>query len=174
MSKVLDGKVALVTGGSRGIGAATALRLADDGADVAISYSASSDRAERVVEQLESKGVRAAAFRADQGQPEQAAALLRDVVGEFGRLDILVNNAAIVVVAPVDDGAIDVAQLDRQQAVNYTGVLAAIREAIKHMHAGGRIINIGSGAGTRVRLARDDRLHGHQGGARRLHPQRGA
>ena len=99
MSKVLDGKVALVTGGSRGIGAATALRLADDGADVAISYSASSDRAERVVEQLESKGVRAAAFRADQGQPEQAAALLRNVVGEFGRLDILVNNAASVVVA---------------------------------------------------------------------------
>ena len=150
MSKVLDGKVALVTGGSRGIGAATALRLADDGADVAISYSASSDRAERVVEQLESKGVRTAAFRADQGQPEQAAALVRDVVGEFGRLDILVNNAAIVVVAPVDDGAIDVAQLDRQQAVNYTGVVAGIREAIKHMHEGGRIINIGSGAGTRV------------------------
>ena len=113
MSKVLDGKVALVTGGSRGIGGAT-LRLADDGADVAISFSASSDRAERVVEQLESKGVRAAAFRADQGQPEQAAALLRDVVGEFGRLDILANNAAIVVVAPVDDGAIDVAQFDRQ------------------------------------------------------------
>jgi NAD(P)-dependent dehydrogenase (short-subunit alcohol dehydrogenase family) len=80
----------------------------------------------------------------------------------------------MVVVAPVDDGAIDVAQFDRQLAVDYTGVVTGIREAIKHKHAGGRIINIGSGAGTHVRLARDDRLHGHQGGARRLHPRRGA
>jgi 3-oxoacyl-[acyl-carrier protein] reductase len=148
MSNVLEGKVALVTGGSRGIGAATALRLADDGADVAISYNASPDRADAVIEQLKSKGVRAAAFRADQGEPEQAAGLIRDVLSEFGHLDILVNNAAITVNAPIDTP--DVAELDRQHAVNYTGIVAGIREAIKHMGDGGRIINIGSGAGTRV------------------------
>jgi 3-oxoacyl-[acyl-carrier protein] reductase len=150
MSKVLDGKVALVTGGSRGIGAATALRLADDGADVAISYLASRDRAAEVVEQLKAKGVRAAAFQADQGQPEEAAALIRDVVAELGSLDILVNNAAITVMAPIDEPSNDVTQLDRQHAVNYTGVVAGIREAIKHMGDGGRIINIGSGVATRV------------------------
>lgn len=149
MSNVLTGKVALVTGGSRGIGAATALRLADDGADVAISYHASPDRADAVVEQLNSKGVRAKAFQADQGQPEQAASLIRDVVSEFGHLDILVNNAAVTVMAPIDAG-IDVAQLDRQHAVNYTGIVAGIREAVHHMGEGGRIINIGSGAATRV------------------------
>jgi 3-oxoacyl-[acyl-carrier protein] reductase len=150
MSKVLDGKVALVTGGSRGIGAATALRLADDGADVAISYNEAADRADAIVEQLKSKGVRAAAFHADQGQPHQAASLIREVVGEFGRLDILVNNAAITVRATVDDTSIDLAQVDRQYAVNFAGPVAGIREATKHMAEGGRIISIGSGVGTRV------------------------
>ena len=150
MAKILDGKLALVTGGSRGIGAATALRLADDGADVAISYHASGDRAHAVVAQLEAKGVRAAAFRADQGEPEQAQRLIREVLSTFGRLDILVNNAGITVMAPIDDPSIDIAALDRQLAVNYTGVVAAIREAIKHMGDGGRIINIGSGVATRV------------------------
>jgi NAD(P)-dependent dehydrogenase (short-subunit alcohol dehydrogenase family) len=149
-SNVLAGKVALVTGGSRGIGAATALRLADDGADVAISYLASPDRAEAVVEQLQARGVRAVAFQADQGQPEQAASLIRDVIKAFGRLDILVNNAAMIVTGPIDDPAVEATQLDRQYAVNYTGVVAGIREAIQHMGDGGRIINIGSGAGTRT------------------------
>jgi 3-oxoacyl-[acyl-carrier protein] reductase len=150
MSKVLEGKVALVTGGSRGLGAATALRLAHDGADIAISYHASPDRAASVVEQLRSKGVRAAAFKADQGDPEQAAALIRDVVGEFGRLDVLVNNAAVTLQTTIDNPELDVAQLDRQHAVNYTGLVAGIREAVKHMHEGARIINIGSGVATRV------------------------
>ena len=150
MSDVLDGKVALVTGGSRGLGAATALRLADHGADVAISYHASPERADAIVEQLRSKDVRAMAFRADQGDPEQAASLIRQVLDEFGRLDILVNNAAITVRGTIDDASIDTAQLERQHAVNYTGIVAGIREAIKHMGEGGRIISIGSGAGTRV------------------------
>ena len=150
MANVLAGKVALVTGGSRGIGAATALRLADDGADVAISYLASPDRAEAVVEQLRAKGVRAVAFQADQGQPEQAAGLIREVIKALGRLDILVNNAAMIVSGSIDDATVEAAQLDRQHAVNYTGVVAGIREAIQHMGDGGRIINIGSGAGTRT------------------------
>ena len=150
MSKVLEGKVAVVTGGSRGLGAATALRLADDGADVAISYNASRDRAEAVVHQLEARGVHAAAFQADQGQPDDAAGLIREVVREFGQLDILVNNAGIFVTAPVGDPSVDVALLDRQHAVNYTGIVATIREAVRHMGEGGRIINIGSGGGTRA------------------------
>src|SRR5436190_1769248 len=91
----LAGKVALVTGGSRGIGAATARALADEGADVAISYVASTDKAEAVVTELRAKGVRAAAFRADQADPAQVGRLVEEVAEHFGRLDILVNNAGL-------------------------------------------------------------------------------
>ena len=94
-SKKLAGKVALVTGGSRGIGAAIARALADDGADVAISYSASADKAKAVVNDLLAKGVRAHAFRADQANPQEVNALVKSVVERFGRLDVLVNNAGI-------------------------------------------------------------------------------
>ncbi len=93
--KKLNGKVALVTGGSRGIGAATARALAEDGADVAISYAASADKAEALVRELEGKGVRAAAFKADQADAAQVGGLLEQVRERFGRLDILVNNAGI-------------------------------------------------------------------------------
>jgi NAD(P)-dependent dehydrogenase (short-subunit alcohol dehydrogenase family) len=92
MTKTLAGKVALVTGGSRGIGAATAKALADQGADVAISYVGAAELAEAVVGELKSRGVRAAAFKADQGDPAQAEKLIADVAGKLGRLDILVNN----------------------------------------------------------------------------------
>src|SRR5262245_5672131 len=95
MSKVLEGKVALVTGGSRGIGAATAERLARDGANVAISYSASPDKAAAVVKKLEALGVKAATFKADQADPKAVAELVDSVVQKFGRLDILVNNAGV-------------------------------------------------------------------------------
>ncbi len=93
MTKKLTGKVALVTGGSRGIGAASARALADEGADVAISYVASPAKAEAVVEELKSKGVRAHAFKADQASASEVEQLVKDVAKEFGRLDILVNNA---------------------------------------------------------------------------------
>lgn len=88
----LDGKVAIVTGGSRGIGAASALALADEGAHVAISYSSSADQAEAVVAALKAKGVRAAAFQADQADSTQAAGLVQSVAQQFGRLDILVTT----------------------------------------------------------------------------------
>lgn len=146
----LDGTVAIVTGGSRGIGAASALALADEGADVAISYSASADRAKAVVADLEAKGVRAAAFQADQGDATQAAGLIRDVVEQFGRLDILVNNAGVGGGGLVDDADADQAAIDRVLAVNYTGVVAAIRAAIPELPVGGRIVSISSGVATRV------------------------
>jgi len=147
MSKKLTGKVALVTGGSRGIGAAIARALADDGADVAISYAASEDKAKAVVEDLLAKGVRAQAFRADQGNSDEVNALVNSVVQQFGRLDILVNNAGVFAMAPVHDRANNLAELDRMFAVNVGGVASAVRAAAPLMGDGGRIISIGSVAG---------------------------
>lgn len=150
MSKKLAGKVALVTGGSRGIGAATARALADEGADVAISYVGSADKAEAVVHELEGKGVRAAAFRADQADPVQVEGLVKAVVDRFGHLDILVNNAGVAALGAVDNPENDLAKFDRQLAINVGGVVAAIRAAAQVMGAGGRIISISSNVATRV------------------------
>ncbi|MGP4021295.1 SDR family NAD(P)-dependent oxidoreductase [Saccharopolyspora sp. 5N708] len=146
----LDNKVAIVTGGSRGIGAATALALADEGADIAIGYSSSADQAKTVVAELEGKGVRAAAFQADQADAAQAVGLIHAVVEHFGKLDILVNNAAVTVAAPIDSDQADTAAFDRQLAINYTSVVAAIRAAYPLLPEGGRIVSISSGVGTRV------------------------
>ncbi|MDT0443310.1 SDR family NAD(P)-dependent oxidoreductase [Streptomyces johnsoniae] len=146
----LDNKVAIVTGGSRGIGAASALALADEGADVAISYSSSADRAEAVVADLEAKGVRAAAFRADQADATQAVGLIHSVVEQFGKLDILVNNAATGGGGLLDSEFVDEAALERQLAVNYTSVVAGIQAAFPLLPDGGRIVSISSGVATRA------------------------
>lgn len=146
----LDGKVAIVTGGSRGIGAASARALADEGADVIISYSSSADQAEAVVADLETKGVRAAAFRADQADVSQASSLVHNVAKQFGRLDILVNNAGFTAAAPIDSEDLDEPSIDRQLAVNYSGAVAAIRAAFPLMRDGGRIVSISTGAATRT------------------------
>ena len=103
MTRKLSGKVALVTGGSRGIGAASARALANEGADVAISYVASPDKAEAVVADLKALGVKARAYQADQASPEAVEALVNDVAKDFGHLDILVNNAGVAVGSPVDN-----------------------------------------------------------------------
>jgi 3-oxoacyl-[acyl-carrier protein] reductase len=149
MAKSLAGKVALVTGGSRGIGAASARALADEGANVAISYVASADKAEAVVRELKAKGVEARAFKADQASSSEVDQLVK-VAKHFGRLDILVNNAAVAVNGAVDDPNSDTAAFDRQDAINVHGVVAAIRAASKLMGEGGRIVTIGSGIATRA------------------------
>jgi 3-oxoacyl-[acyl-carrier protein] reductase len=150
MSKNLKGKVALVTGGSRGIGAATARALAERGADVAIGYSASPDKAEAVVRDLTSKGVRAAAFKADQANKTDVERLVAAVVERFGKLDVLVNNAGVFIAGAVDDPSADLAQLERQFAVNVGGVANAVRAAAKVMGEGGRIVSVGSVLGVKV------------------------
>jgi NAD(P)-dependent dehydrogenase (short-subunit alcohol dehydrogenase family) len=149
----LSGKVALITGGSRGLGAATAAAFADQGADVAISYVASDDKAAAIVAGLEAKGVRAHAIKSDQGVATEAASLIDAVVKHFGHLDILVNNAAVGWQGKrLDDPTIDNEAMDRQWAINVGGVIANIRAAARVLPNGGRIISIGSSVGTRVRF----------------------
>jgi NAD(P)-dependent dehydrogenase (short-subunit alcohol dehydrogenase family) len=150
MPNSLSGKVALVTGGSRGIGAAIAHALADRGADVAISYSASGAQAQAVAAELGAKGVRAHAFQADQADQAQVAGLVQSVAAHFGRLDILVNNAGVFYPGMIGDPNTDVVALDRQLAINYSAVVTAIRAAAALLGEGGRIITIGSALADRV------------------------
>jgi NAD(P)-dependent dehydrogenase (short-subunit alcohol dehydrogenase family) len=154
MTKSLAGKVALVTGGSRGLGAATATALADAGAHVALTYVAAEHHARDLPARLTAKGVKAIAIRADQGDPATATALVQTVVQRLGALDILVNNAAIAVQGKaIDDPEIDNEAMDRQWAVNLHGVIANIRAAVNVLPERGRIISVGSGLGTRVGFA---------------------
>lgn len=150
MSNALKGKVALVTGGSRGLGAEIAESLAAQGADVAISYVASKERADAVVERIKGKGVRAIAIKSDQADTSAAKPLVDAVIAEFGKLDILVNNAAIVVSGKtVDSPDLDTKALDRLWQINVMGVIATTRAGAQVMSDGGRIIFIGSLNGTR-------------------------
>ena len=151
MSNTLKGKVALVTGGSRGLGAATAEALAAHGADVAISYAASADKAEAVVEKLRGKGVRAISVKSDQADLASAKPLIDRVLAEFGRLDILVNNAGIAIQGQtVDDPELDGEKYNRQWQVNVLGTIANTRAAAPKLTDGGRIIFIGSLLGSYV------------------------
>jgi NAD(P)-dependent dehydrogenase (short-subunit alcohol dehydrogenase family) len=147
---IWPGKVALVTGGSRGIGAAVARALASAGADVAITYLNSRQAAENVAAEMRAMEVRTRSVRADQADPAAAAAVVRQVADELGRLDILVNNAAVAVLGPIDSLLAGDAALDRQVRVNYTSIVAAVRAAAHVLPDGGRIINIGSGVATRT------------------------
>ncbi|MDR7381668.1 SDR family NAD(P)-dependent oxidoreductase [Promicromonospora iranensis] len=152
MSKPLTGKVALVTGGSRGLGAATVRLLAEQGADVAFTYVSSEKQAVAVVEEVRGTGAKVEAFRSDQADTSGAPALIDEVVASFGGLDILVNNAAIGVSGrTVDDLDADTtAALDRMHATNYLGVIAVIRAASRVLRPDGRIVTVSSGLGTRV------------------------
>ena len=149
MHKPLTGKVALITGGSRGLGAVIADTLAEQGAHVAISYVASAEKANSVIQKLEAKGVQALAIQSDQADTTAAKPLIDKVVAHFGQLDILVNNAAIAVSGQtIDDPALDVAALDRQWQINVMGAVATTRAAASVLSEGGRILFIGSRSGT--------------------------
>lgn len=153
MQKQLNGKVALITGGSRGLGVAIALELASQGADVAISYVNSADKADQVVAKLHALGVRAAAFQSDQADLEAGSVLVRNVIQHFGRLDILVNNAAIAVQGQtVDDLTLDAKAYNQQWQVNALGAIATTRAAAPVLADGGRIVFIGSAFGSRVSI----------------------
>lgn len=148
MAETLKGKVALVTGGSRGIGAAIARRLAAEGADVAITYASSAHAAEGVASELRDQGVQAAAIKADATQAEEVKALVPAVVERLGRLDILVNNAGIFAGGPLDDT--EEADFDATVEVNIKAVFLAAKAAAAVLPEGGRIINIGSVFGQRA------------------------
>lgn len=141
-SQPLAGKVALVTGGSRSIGAAIAKRLAADGAKVALTYSASPHKAAAVVAEIEQAGGQALAIAADAGDPASVRSAVAHTVEAFGGLDILVNNAGLSLGGPIEEITFDT--YERMIAVNVTGVFVATQEAVRHMRAGGRIIQIGS------------------------------
>ncbi|MDH4553847.1 3-oxoacyl-ACP reductase FabG [Pseudomonas sp. BN417] len=151
MSKTLEGKVAFIQGGSRGIGAATAKRLAKEGAAVVLTYVSSAAGANEVVQAIEAAGGRAIAIKADSSDEQAIRGAIRQTVEVFGRLDILVNNAGVLAVAPIEDFSIE--DLDRTLAVNVRSVVIASQEAARVMGEGGRIITIGSTNAERMPFA---------------------
>ena len=146
MSK-LTGKVALVTGGSRGIGAAIAKRLAADGASVAITYTKDAGAASAVVKAIELGGGKAIAIQADATDAEAVKGAVEKVVATLGGVDVLVNNAGTAVFKKFEETSLE--ELDRLLEVNVRGVFVATQAALKHMKSGGRIIMIGSCIGER-------------------------
>jgi 3-oxoacyl-[acyl-carrier protein] reductase len=144
----LAGKVALVTGGSRGIGAAIAQRLARDGAAVALTYASSAEKARAVAKQIDADGGRALVMRADNADPGAVTAAVEQVVAELGRIDILVSNAGIFAGGPLEAATVE--QADRLWAVNVRAAFVAAQAAARHMGEGGRIIMIGSALTERV------------------------
>ncbi|HEX2212632.1 MAG TPA: SDR family oxidoreductase [Mycobacterium sp.] len=144
----LAGKVALVTGASRGIGAAIAVRLAERGADVAITYAQSKERAAEVVDRIRSHGGRAAAIQADSAAAADVVAAVGQTVAEFGRLDILVNNAGIFPFGPIEEVSLE--EIDRTLFIHARAVYLASQAAVGHMPPGSRIISIGSNLAERV------------------------
>jgi 3-oxoacyl-[acyl-carrier protein] reductase len=144
----LAGKVALVTGGSRGIGAAIAARLAELGSDVAITYAQSKERADEVVDTIKAHGRRGLAIKADSADANEVQAAVGQAVDEFGRLDVLVNNAGIFPFGPIDDTTLE--EVDRALGIHARAVYLASQAAVRHMTAGGRIISIGSNLAERV------------------------
>ena len=147
MSDLIN-KVALVTGASRGIGAAIAKRLAEDGASVAITYSRGADAAAHVVDDIEAKGGKAFAIQADATNAAAVQSAVNEVVSTYGQLDILVNNAGTAIPKPFEDTTLE--ELDRVIDLNVRGLFIATQAALKHLPEGGRIISIGSCVGERM------------------------
>jgi 3-oxoacyl-[acyl-carrier protein] reductase len=147
MTNPLSGKSALVTGGARGIGAATVRRLTKDGAAVAFTYAASDEKAAALVAEIEANGGKGLAIKADSADPGAVRLAVAETASRFGRLDILVNNAGILLRGQVDDFSL--ANFDRMLAVNVRAIFVAVQAVIAHMGEGGRIITVGSVAADR-------------------------
>lgn len=143
-----ESTVALVTGGSRGMGAAIALRLAEQGSDVAITYVSSKKGADEIVDQIRARGRRGIAIKADSAASDEVVTAVEQTVDELGQLDILVNNAGIFPVGVVDDVAPE--EVDRTLNIHVRAVYLASQAAVRHMSAGGRIVSIGSNLAERV------------------------
>ena len=148
MQKKLEEKTAFITGGSRGIGAAIAKRLAADGANVAITYTKGADAAASVVKEIERAGGKAIAIQADAADANAVKAAVEKTVATFGRLDVLVNNAGTAIPKTFEEATLE--EMDRVIDINVRGVFVATQAALKHMRDGGRIITIGSAVGERV------------------------
>jgi 3-oxoacyl-[acyl-carrier protein] reductase len=148
MMSGLRGKVALVTGGSRGMGAAIARRLAQDGADVALTYVRSADKARAVAAEIEQTGRRALVMAADSSDAAAIRRAVDETVARFGRLDVLVNNAGIFDAKPLQE--VTPEDFDRTIAVNTRSAFIAVQAASRHMGEGGRVISIGSNLAERV------------------------
>src|SRR3982074_2740485 len=148
MQRKLEGKIALITGGSRGIGAAITKRLAADGANVAITYTKGADAAASVVKEIERAGGRAIAIQADAADADASKAAVEKTVAAFGGLDVLVNNAGTAIPKTFEETTLE--ELDRLIDINVRGVFVTTQAALKHMNDGGRIIMIGSCVGERV------------------------
>lgn len=144
----LNGRIALVTGGSRGIGAATAARLAADGAAVALTYNTSPDRAAEVVRRIEDAGGKAVAIPADAADPADIASAVDQTFVDLGGLDILVNNAGIFPYGMIEEFSLT--DYEHTMAVHVRAVFVAVQAATRHMSEGGRVINIGSSLVNRV------------------------
>jgi 3-oxoacyl-[acyl-carrier protein] reductase len=144
----LAGKVAVVTGGSRGIGAAITKRLAADGASLAFTYAKGADAATSVVKEIERSGGKAIAIQADAADAKAVKGAIEKTVAAFGRLDILVNNAGTAIPKPFEEATLE--ELDLVIDLNFRGVLIATQAALKHIKDGGRIISIGSCVGERT------------------------
>jgi 3-oxoacyl-[acyl-carrier protein] reductase len=148
MLRKLEGKIALVTGGSRGIGAAVAKRLAADGASVAITYAKDTNSASAVVSAIELAGGKAVAIQADAADAKAVNDAVEKAVSTLGRLDVLVNNAGTAIPKKFEETTLE--ELDRVIDINLRGVFVATQAALKHMNDGGRIIMIGSCVGERL------------------------
>jgi len=152
MSK-LAGKVAFVTGGSRGIGAGIVKRLAQEGARVAFTYVSSQEKAEKLATELETLGGKVLAIKADTGSDEEIDTAIKLVVERYGHIDIVVNSAGLFITGTIDATDTDRAAFQKQWEVNVHGVVHTVRTALPYMSAGGRIISIGSTGGSRSAYA---------------------
>ena len=144
MSQPLSNKIAFVTGGSRGIGAAIVKRLARDGATVAFTYLNNKDKADQLVADITKNGGKAVAIQSDSGQQDAITAAVKHASATLGKLDIVVNNAGVFITGAIDNPANDLSEFDRQYAINVKGVVAGVRAAVPLLNDNGRIISIGS------------------------------